>query len=643
MRLSRSLIMLFSAIGIVLLSAAWSEATRPIKGPHSSLELALLRSDRDWVVGTFFATASRCSGCHGHDPQGIASIDADGNDINLVDDWQSSMMANSARDPFFRAKMAHEVLVNPQHQTAIENTCLGCHAPAGMHEERMLGHAPFTAAMLDTSALGIDGVNCLACHMQSPATAGSFFSGDLHFDSARVFGPYADDQINPDIMEFFVGWTPGFGQHMIDSRNCAGCHTLITETFDLAGEPTGDHFVEQATYHEWKNSIYSVTGVQCNTCHMPRTDDPIIIAAEYSFLSPQSPFGKHHFAGGNVHMLEILKANRDLLGIEASETQFDSTIARTKRMLQQETLTMQLSLIDRDADTARYGLRLTNHAGHRFPSGYPSRRAFVEFYVLSEANDTIFHSGRLRSDLEVEGHDEFFEPHYDLITDPDQVQIYEMVMGDMNGDETTILHRAKEPIKDNRLAPIGFTTTHISYDTTAIFGSALNDPNFNRYENGDEGNGSDRLRYHIPLNGYNGSLRAFARVHYQPVPPGWNEEMFSHSSAEIDLFQSMIGNSDGTPTLVVADSITLGPLSIDDLAADWIMIHPNPTYDGWINLSSEIPIEVISVHDAAGRKQRVTIERRSSGWRIQLPADAGMYSILVKIGEREILKRVIRS
>ena len=216
-------------------------------------------------------------------------------------------------------------------------------------------------------------------------------------------------------------------------------------------------------------------------------------------------------------------------------------------------------------------------------------------------------------------------------------------MGDVNGDETTILHRAKEPIKDNRLAPIGFTTTHISYDTTAIFGSALNDPNFNRYENGEEGNGSDRIRYNIALNGYGGSLRAFARVHYQPVPPGWNEEMFSHSSPENDQIQSMIGNSDGTPTLVVADSITLGPLSIDDLTADRIMIHPNPTYDGWIGISADLPIEVISVHDVAGRIQRVAIEKRSSGWRIQLPTEVGMYSILLKIGDREILKRVIRS
>ena len=42
----------------------------------------------------------------------------------------------------------------------------------------------------------------------------------------------------------------------------------------------------------------------------------------------------------------------------------------------------------RDADTAFIDLTLTNLAGHKFPSGYPARRAFVEIIVLSAENDT---------------------------------------------------------------------------------------------------------------------------------------------------------------------------------------------------------------------------------------------------------------
>ena len=50
---------------------------------------------------------------------------------------------------------------------------------------------------------------------------------------------------------------PCIGAHINDAGLCAGCHTLITETADLDGNLTGDEFVEQATYHEWLNSIFN--------------------------------------------------------------------------------------------------------------------------------------------------------------------------------------------------------------------------------------------------------------------------------------------------------------------------------------------------------------------------------------------------
>lgn len=633
-------------LAVVVLFAAWTEATRPIAGPHNRIELAYLRNNGElpWVVGNYFATAGRCAGCHGHDVNGLASVTADGTDINLVDDWRSTMMANSAKDPFFRAKLEHEVLVNPGHGAALGNKCLSCHAPLGVHEQRMSGAEPFTRAMLDTSALGLDGVSCLSCHMQSPGIAGTVFSGDLQFDSARVYGPYQDDQINPAIMEFFVGWTPGFGAHMVNSRNCAGCHTLITETVDLSGEFTGDKFVEQATYHEWKNSIYSSTEVHCNTCHMPRVNEPIILAADYAFLNGQSPFGMHHLAGGNVHMLELLKANRDVLDLKANETQFDSTIARSKRLLQDRTLDVSLSLTGRSDDSAFYAVRLTNRAGHRFPSGYPSRRAFITFVVLDADNDTVFKSGLLRSDLEVEGHNAVYEPHHDVVRDEDQVQIYEMVMGDVNGNVTTVLERAKTPLKDNRLAPLGFTTSHPSYDTTLIAGVPTTDLDFNRGALGDEGSGTDVVRYHVALNGTTSSLRAYARVYYQPVPPGWNAEMFNYSGADIDAFRSMYAASDGTPVLVATDSLSLGPAGLAERAADRITIYPNPTSDGWVTLGNtdRTPMEVLAVHDARGRLVPLRTERITNGWRVQLPPQPGLYFIQVRIADQVVLKRVVR-
>jgi hypothetical protein len=77
----------------------------------------------------------------------------------------------------------------------------------------------------------------------------------------------------------------------------------------------------------------------CNTCHMPRIEGPVILAAEYAFLNPgQTPFGLHHLAGANVHMLEIMKANREVAHTCDRGAQFDSTIARTKALLTERTI-----------------------------------------------------------------------------------------------------------------------------------------------------------------------------------------------------------------------------------------------------------------------------------------------------------------
>lgn len=645
---ARRWLFLLAALGIVVVFAAWNEATRPVAGPHSRLELELFRGtgiDTLPVMrSAYFWTSGRCAGCHGPDEDGLASVDAAGRDVNVVSDWRSTMMANSARDPFFRAKLSHEVLVNPGHQVEIENKCLGCHAPLGMHEERMLGNPPFTVAHLDTSTLGNDGVSCLACHMQSQDLAGSFFSGELEFDSARAYGPYADDQINPAIMESFVGFTPGLGTHITNSKVCAGCHTLITSTLDPEGNPTGDEFVEQATYHEWLNSVYSVNGTHCNTCHMPRLNEPIILAEDYAFLPGQQPFGLHHLAGANVHMLELLKANREVLGIPASDVEFDSTIARTRALLTQETLDLQLSLDDRTADTAYYALRLENRAGHRFPSGYPSRRAFIEFTVIDAGGDTVFSSGRIDGDYEVIGHDTPYEPHYNVITAEDQVQIYELVMGDVNGNITTVLERAKDPIKDNRLVPAGFTTSHNSYDTTLIAGDALTDTDFNRNSLGEEGSGTDIVHYNVPVTGISSGLRAYARVHYQPVPPAWNQEMFSMHSAAIDTFRTMLNASDGTPTLVSIDSLGIGPVGVPEPVAERLVVFPNPTMDGWLTISTidRSAVQLIGVYDARGSLVQVEGERTAKGWRIRLPQSPGTYSVRLGIEGVSVLKRVVR-
>ena len=276
----------------------------------------------------------------------------DGVDVNVVDAWRSTMMANAARDPFWRAKVSHEVLVNPAHQAELEDKCTTCHAPMGNFESHFTGQGRYAIASLEQDPLALDGVSCVPCHMQRGDSIGSFFSGQLKLDTLGrpIYGPYADSTIFPYPMEDFVNYTPKFGAQVLDGGLCAGCHTLITETADLNGNLTGDEFIEQATYHEWLNSDFNPdrfqspdSGITCQGCHVPQLNDDIgvVISANYIFLQPKTPFGRHEFAGANTFVLNMLKQHGDTLVVTATNAQFDSTIARTEVMLRQRSLLLQ--------------------------------------------------------------------------------------------------------------------------------------------------------------------------------------------------------------------------------------------------------------------------------------------------------------
>src|SRR5690606_32575875 len=154
-------------------------------------------------------------------------------------------------------------------------------------------------------------------------------------------------------------------------------------------------------------------------------------------IPPRSPFFLHEFAGANVFMVKMLKNNIEELNLAATPEQFDEAISATNIMLLDQSIDISLELIDRTQDMVYFDLKISNLAGHKFPSGYPSRRAFVEFLVKNEIGDTIFISGKTDENFEVIGHNPDFEPHYTVISTEDEVQIYEMVMADVNDEVTT--------------------------------------------------------------------------------------------------------------------------------------------------------------------------------------------------------------
>ena len=298
--------------------------------------------------------------------------------------------------------------------------------------------------------------------------------------------------------------------------------------------------------------------------------------------------------------------------------------------------------MDRTADTAFIAVKLTNLAGHKFPSGYPARRAFVELVVENASGDTLFRSGGWDETYEVMGHDADWEPHHDVIRNEEQAQIYEMVMADVNGNKTTVLERAKESLKDNRLAPLGFTTAHPSYDTTLVVGVPVSDVDFNRNESGSEGSGTDMVHYHVALNGYTGAITVRSRVWYQSAPPRWMEEMFAFNTPEIDAFRTMYSAEDGSPVLVKEAEVLDLTTGVDDLEELGVRIYPNPVQDGLLRVEGITErVTSIRVFNAAGS---LVAQRRGAfgpSWVQPLPAGSGTYLVQVEAGGRSYIERVV--
>ena len=584
------------------------------------------------LYNDLFAGSGVCLQCHNE------QVNQQGESISIVADWRATMMANASKDPFWRAKVSHEGLVNPDHKEELENVCTRCHATAGHENAHYNGQELYSIEDVVSDPLALDGVQCTVCHQITESSLGQY-SGAFEIGTDKlIWGPYEAPLTGPMINH--TGYTPQYSNHINDSRICGSCHTLITNSVDNNGLPSGNQFVEQSIYHEWLNSDFSEGEITCQTCHMPRIDDEVKISSMPPWLDPRTPFAQHHFAGANVFMLNILKDHGEELGVTATDVHFDSAIVRNHRMLQQNSLDLLLSETNRTTDTLFLKLNLTNQVGHKFPGGYPSRRVFIEVLVKNENDQVIFHSGAMDEDHQLVDEDEDFEPHYNMINEENQVQIYEMVMGDINHEVTTVLERANFNLKDNRIPPTGFTTSHFSYDTIAIVGNAGTDVNFNKID-GVEGSGADIIYFHIPTNDNNGELSVTAKVHYKTVSAKWLEHMFSYSSDEIDLFKGYFEEANKEPVLVAESILTSLATTIENDNKKSFQVFPNPTTDKVLVDLGELKSGGIEILSNNGRLINSFDFQRGGMLSIQMPDEKGLYYLRVKTEGSSTVQKVL--
>jgi len=356
-----------------------------------------------------------------------------------------------------------------------------------------------------------------------------------------AFGQYAD----PDVayMKSQVDFTATHSNHISTSETCATCHNLNTTPLDKDGNPVEgiSHFAEQAMYTEWQFSDFRNGGPQeqqCQECHMPRLDNDIPIAAAGA-TTLRSDFAEHSFLAANTVMQQMMDNYRDQLGIDP-QVNFQESIERNRAFLA-ESAEVNITNTSIDGDTLLVDVQVINKAGHKLPSGYHTRRAFLHVLVSDSNGAVIYENGKLNADGSINGvaddiNPHVFEPHYDVVTDATQVQVYQAITGDANGDLTHSLLAATGYLKDNRLTPAGFDKNAVP-DDIAVAGQAVVDNNFN--------NGQDILQYQIPAVGAGAPYNIVVELLYQPFGYGHLQDLFTLSEEidQVDQFRTIYENT----------------------------------------------------------------------------------------------------
>jgi hypothetical protein len=366
--------------------------------------------------------------------------------------------------------------------------------------------------------LARDGVTCSLCHHIAdedldPQNLPKTFTGNFRVGPPdKLYGPFpredSQEDILPKPMEHALGTTPEAGKQIAGSEMCGTCHTVFLPVFDDAGTLAGASF-EQTTYLEWLLGRWSThrpdgaPGTRCQDCHMPHdyqgkpletgianvqgTDYP-----EADFLLPgkdvdvpKRPYNRHTLYGLNTFLNAYAQQYPLLLGIRQQDFMNPNVtaplltgLASALEVADKQTAEVELGGLAWNGDQLSAQVTVRSLGGHSLPSGVGFRRLFLEVEVLGAAGEVLWASGRtnevgmilkgttdapLLTESFQAGPDGLpFQRHWQVVTDEDQVQIYEeLTQTSSLSFSASFLHRYWT-IKDNRIRPAGWNPNNIA-------------------------------------------------------------------------------------------------------------------------------------------------------------------------------------
>jgi hypothetical protein len=484
-----------------------------------------------------FQTSDRCFACH----NGLST--STGEDISIGFGWRPTMMANSARDPYWQAGVRRETMDHPESKTHIEDECSKCHMPMARYQAKFEGVEGEVFSHLSSDAddrmgqLAKDGVSCSLCHQIAKDRLGirESFVGGFVVDTTRPrgereeYGPFKIENGENRIMRTSSGgYKPTEGEHIRKSELCATCHTLITEALGPGGQKIGE-LPEQMPYQEWYASDFREKQ-SCQNCHMPVVEEPVRVTNTLGKF--REGMARHTFVGGNFFMQRMLNKYRGDLDVIAMPEEFEAAATRTIEHLKSKTAQIAIERVDLASGRLQAEVTVQNLSGHKFPTAYPSRRAWLHLTVKDRNDSVVFESGALNPDGSIQNNDNDtdanrFEPHYAEITNPDQVQIYEDIMVGANNIPTTGLLTAVRFIKDTRLLPQGFDK-RTADPQIAPQGEAVRDTDFT--------GGGDKIRYSMAVGSAQGPFQISAELWFQPISYRWANNLKGYKATEPQRF-----------------------------------------------------------------------------------------------------------
>lgn len=353
------------------------------------------------------------------------------------------------------------------------------------------------------------------------------------------------------------------------------------------------HHVEQATYLEWLNSEFenefdpdNPKAKTCQDCHMSKDyhndelamhlekietriaaiqDDTFPDAenlAEHKDLHVRvrkEGYARHNFRGLNVFLLEMFNQFDDVLGVRkydfmtGSKSDIPHAIEDFVRQARHDVAALGVESTIEDNGELVAKVTVQNKVGHRFPSGVGFRRAFLELLVIDKSADPdseesiVWSSGRTNELGVLIGADgnplpsEFFsddpndegkqvsQPHHEVITSPEQVQIYETLLHSENHRYTTSFIHGSQVVKDNRLLPRGWKADGPGPALNGEFLKATHPgPVAKEDLRYTDGSGTDEVTYrvYLPENVDRDQLEVKATLYYQSIPPYFLQSLF---------------------------------------------------------------------------------------------------------------------